>query len=96
MENQRNYPTYVTCLWLNNEYTSYMHWRLRAKATLDKNNNDKFESKYMLADEMKETLEAATPDEYTKPSVYCDLLRYALEEVDWVEVAEDFLSEFDE
>ena len=98
----KNYPTWAVNLWLDNERDTYERFRLTAqnvKATIDKDENvvngiwtPEEAAKFRLADWAKEWVtEELAPD--LGATVAADLLGYALGEVDWVEIAENKLSE---
>lgn len=96
-----NYETWLVSLWLNNEQTSYTYWRDQAgqhhqdAATCGQVRdgiwNVSEAAVFNLADQIKSETEANSP--LTEPSLYNDLLQAAMNEVDWHEVAEDFLED---
>ena len=82
-----NYPTWAVVLWIGNEEGSYRYWREQAMEALEDANDDRQEAANTLAGQLKDQFndEAPVVDE---SSVWSDLLSYALDEVDWYEVAE--------
>ena len=82
----RNYETWAAYLWLTNEETSYFYWRGRASELL--RNPD--EAVYDLAHELREAIEDECPLA-EEASLYSDLLRAAVREIDCQELAERFL-----
>ena len=78
-----------------NEIEPYTHWTERAKAWANQPSTSEYwtqeeSARYNLANELKTTFnEESRLAEYML--VYSDLLQGALDSVDWVEIAEDFL-----
>jgi len=98
----KNYPTWAVALWIDNERDTYEKSRgvarnIRAIAPQDENVASGIwtveeTAKYRLADFLKLWVtDDLAPD--LGASFAADLLGYALDEVDWVEIAESFLSE---
>ncbi len=96
-----NYETWTVALWIDNEESRYRYWRGEAKrhqevASESTQVQDGIWTKaeaarFNLADQLKnDTLEGSPIEE---PSVYSDLLNAALSEVNWIEIAENWLSE---
>jgi len=98
----RNYPTWCVNLWLGNDEGSYNEARKLVSAPIDLLGA---ESSYSLvdpprrrrlvaADRLKRWVrDIAEPDE---ASLCSDLVGYALDEVDWLELAEPWLEDVDE
>ena len=78
----KNYSTWAVNLWMCNEEHSYRYWIEAAK---------KAENVAELADTLKDAHEEAAPD--LGASVYSDLLGYALQSVDWYEIAKYLFEE---
>lgn len=90
-----NYETWAVKLWLDNEYGSYSYVTGRAKDlyALVIDDDDMPNAIGTLADELKDQHEEANPLEDAEASVFTDLLRAALSEVDWREIAEAYLND---
>ena len=80
-----NYETWAVKLWIDNEYEDYVYWTERTTEELDDADGDREMATAQLADSLKDAHEENTPD---LTGAYSDLLRSALEEVDWQEIAE--------
>lgn len=100
----RNYETWAAALWLHNERVTYDYWRdvarqwQRHAVASDEVRQGTWTPHEMaqskLADQLREEFEAAAP--LDGPDVYADLLRGALSEVDWSEMASSLLEEDEE
>jgi hypothetical protein len=96
-----NYETWAVVLWLENDEGMYRYWREAASearqeaATCREVLEDvwpaKDAPKYLLSERLEGEVSDGCPD--LEPSLYLDLLNAALSEVDWHEVAEQFLEE---
>ena len=94
-----NYETWLVSLWLDNEQCSHEHWRHRAvelgeEAATHRNVREGIwtvseAQRFSLADELKEEISDGSPLE--EPSMYCDLLAAALDEVNWSEIAGELI-----
>lgn len=78
-----NYPTWIVALWLDNSQDSQRFWAEYAKAV--RRHADPLR---VLAEKLKEA-HASVPF----PAVYGDLLSYALDQVDWHELASHLLAD---
>lgn len=93
-----NDATHTVRLWLANSEGDYRHWTERAQALYDATDTDEThgyrinETQQALSDEMRYALEEI-PDGLT--GMYADLLRGALDMVDWYDVAEQFVEEIE-
>jgi len=89
-----NYETWAVALWLDNEESSYQYWRTVADETIQlvKLPEERLEdAATTLADRIKGEILDGIPTALTG---FCaDLLQAALEEVNWLEIAENFLGE---
>jgi hypothetical protein len=95
----KNYETCTVCLWLNNDQVSQQAWTeeargVRAEAAECQQVKEGIWSapqaeRFLLADALKNDVEDRSP--LKDPSLYADLLHAALSEVDWHEVADEFL-----
>ena len=86
----KNYTTWVTALWIDNDYESYQH-RCELAEQVKANHEDLDERIYCLAANIKDWIEELNP--YQEADLFADLLNSALSEVDWHEIAENVLSE---
>ena len=100
-----NYETWVTALWLDNDQATQDYWwevarkcRDAAPAasqveegiwTIDQT------ARFTLADALKEEVSEGTPVT-AEASLYADLLGAALQEVNWHEIAEHYLTNLDD
>jgi hypothetical protein len=90
-----NYETWVTVLWIDNDEGSYTYSReLVAEGVADSVGNDFRTPQGVVADLLKGWMESAMYDwEPEHASVFTDLLHAAFSEVDWYEIADNYLSE---
>jgi hypothetical protein len=96
-----NYETWVTALWLDNEYATQCYWRSatsesRVSAPLSRQVKDGYwtiteAARFTLADRLKEEVTAGAP--IGDASLWADLLGAALDEVNWQEIADHYLTE---
>lgn len=97
----RNYNTWTVALWLDNERSSFEHWRLQARhwlthaRRLPQVTNGCWTiaeaARIQLADELEQSVLDNQP--LVKASLYADLLRWAIAEVDWQQIAANWLDE---
>lgn len=88
-----NYQTWNVHLWLTNEEGTYRYWTEAAKeyskwATEEPEHRNEI---LELADRLQTEHEDAMPQDLKGP--FSDLLTQALEEVNWVEIAESLIEE---
>lgn len=95
-----NYETWCVALWLRNDEGSYRYWQDVTQecwddAEADKTSTRKENAAIALADRLKDEIEEGSPlaDE---ASLYSDFLRSAISEIDWHEIAENWLEEFED
>jgi hypothetical protein len=93
-----NYETWVVKLWMDNERGSYDHWRAQAvdaweAATANGIITRSDRARFDLADLLKAEHEDNTLE---VRGVYADLLRAALSEVNWYEIADALLNDMQE
>lgn len=82
----RNYPTWAVNLWLNNDQGS-QDWALDiTRAALD---NDGAHKRYDVSSELKYAVREMTEND--SATLASDLLGYALDCVDWYEIADAFI-----
>lgn len=93
-----NYESWCVALWLDNEESTQRYWHEATQAAYDNASADNVftreeRASWDLAKRLQEEMEEAAPD--LGASMWSDLLNAALSEVDWVEIAESWLSEVD-
>lgn len=79
----KNYETWLLALWIDNEQSSYTYWREQAVAC--------GKDASTLAAQLKEEFEEAMPE--VDGGFWSDLLRSALGDVDWFEIAKNLIEE---
>lgn len=99
-----NYETWAVALWIDNDRGSYEHWREQTRRhrreavacpeVCSGTRTGDEAARIALADALRQQVTEAAPLE--RPSVYADLLRAALDEVDWHEIAAHLLDEGDD
>ena len=73
-----------------NEEPIFRMWKEIAEDTLEIHDNDERQAQYDLAGQMKNYYLDQNPiDEYV--NVFADLMGWAIQCVDWYEIAEDFI-----
>lgn len=87
-----NYPTWCIHLWITNDEPMYLEWT-RAAASAVKATNTHKEARWLLRDQLMEHFNEAMEDDTTVTGFWHDLLGYALDQVDWDEVAESLLED---
>lgn len=90
-----NYETWNVKLWIDNDQDSYNEWRDCARECLDVAEADETFTRedraaFRLADLLKDRHEEDMP---TLTGPYCDLLRAALSEVNWDEIARSMIGD---
>lgn len=86
-----NYPTWNLALWMNNSFVQQRYWTSRAEKILKDCDNDFVEAKYNLASEIREDCFEREPDIKSDMGQYSDILTWALQEINFEEIAESFL-----
>lgn len=81
-----NYETWVVKLWLDNEQSTYFEVTGHAKEAIEAETQ-----RYEFADWLKGYVEEMMPD--LEASLASDLLRGALSDVDWFEIADAYLND---
>lgn len=87
----KNYQTWVTALWIDNDYGSYQY-RCELVEQVREEHEEEEDRENCLASSLKDWIEAQNPIG-GDANVFVDLLNSALSEVDWHEIAENFLSQ---
>lgn len=96
----RNYETWAVALWIDNEQGSYSYSREMVSDAVESHaldpNTEPGETVSVsdIADRLKDWIEESAPE--MEASLYSDLLNAALSEVDWYEIAENYLEEVTE
>lgn len=90
-----NYETWNVALWMDNDPSTYEHWRERAQDFVDEKGSKALAESdaYQLGDEIEASHEEAAPE---LQGCYADILSAALREVDWREIAEHLIADADE
>jgi hypothetical protein len=91
-----NYETWNLALWIGNEQGSYEYWREQTREVIGNTSDDDVEERKHtsacdLADMLKEYIEEAMPE--MDASFFSDLLRAAVSEVNWYEIAKGWVDE---
>lgn len=86
-----NYETWLTALWIDNDYSSYQY-RCELLEQVKAEHQDKHKRENCLASNLRDWIESQNPITESS-SLFTDLINSALSEVDWQEIAENFLSE---
>lgn len=96
-----NYETWAVTIWLENDECSYRYWHAAARQERREAPDCRQvrealwpadrAATYRLADRIKREVLDGAPE--LGPNLYADLLNTAFDEVDWHEVAENFLEE---
>lgn len=98
-EGWSNYETWAVALWLTSDRDLSPYWREQAKRHIEKAPacqmvldgvwSAEQAEKYNLAEQLKQEIEANVPKAFA--GVYSDLLHAGLSDVNWHEIAADFL-----
>ncbi len=98
-----NYETWAVSLWNDNDQATQVYWRQEASRQAQEAAHgemvrdgvwtSKEAARFNLAEQLKEEITEAAPD--MEASVYSDLLRAALDTVNWREIAENLLDNLD-
>lgn len=96
MENKKyngwnNYETWAVALWIDNDYGSYQY-RCELVGQVKEEHEDENKRENCLASGLRNWIEEQNPLTESA-SLFTDLLNSALSEVDWREIAENFLAE---
>jgi len=85
-----NYPTWNVSLWIGNDGSTQEYWVDRAQELA--NDFGKENATGRLADDLKSEIEDQSPIA-SDASTYADILGWALDQVDWHEIAENMLAD---
>ncbi len=94
-----NYETWCVKLWMDNDENSYNHWQAHARNAFEIAEPS---PQFIKADEARHDLANRLESEHSefadaftggKACVFTDLLRSALDSVNWHEIAESLLSD---
>jgi len=96
-----NYETWVTALWLDNDHETQCYWREATReCRIFSPSDDQVKKGYWTIEEAARFwLAGRLKDEVTErspiyeASLYADLLGAALQEVNWLEIADHYLAE---
>ena len=89
----KNYETWAVALWIDNDQGSYEQSRQLARDVLTSGQETRTHAG-ALADALQEVTTYEMPD--LGASVWTDLLNAAVSEVDWYEIAENYLQDVSE
>lgn len=89
----KNYPTWVVHLWLTNDETSYDECLRTAGDAIRHSDTPRVHLADALREWHQEGAESRETNVHTGASVYTDLLGFALDQVDWFEIADAFLED---
>lgn len=89
-----NYETWAVDLWIGNEESEYNYWCEQAHGV--KRDYPKDEQGYTLADMLKDRIEEEAEHAIPDASMFSDLLRAAISEVDFGEIAKGLLDAVEE
>jgi len=84
----KNYETWAVALWLDNEQAEYETTRSKARAYVAEGDET---STVRFADWLKDYVDETRPE--LPASLWSDLLNAAFGEVDWYEIAENYMEE---
>lgn len=98
-----NYETWDVALWIDNEQPSYTYWRDTARElmaefqdgaanTKGDQDNAKESAARVLAERLKDEIEEGNPLS-DSASMYSDILGAALQDVNWDEIATNWIDE---
>lgn len=85
-----NYNTWAAALWIDNEESTYKYFR-ELVAEIRAEEADENEQKYTLESAIKEFIEDNAPE--ISASVYSDLLGYAMQDINYYEIASNMLED---
>ena len=83
----KNYETWLVALWIDNDQSTYSY----ARELRDQFKENEY-SRYDLSHALKDWIEEDNPL-MDNADLFTDLLQSALDEVDWYEIADNYLTE---
>ncbi len=86
-----NYETWAAALWIDNDYGSYQY-RCELVEQVKEEHSEESDRAYYLASVLQDWIESQNPLA-ENADFFTDLLNSALSEIDWQEIAENFLAE---
>lgn len=86
-----SYETWAASLWLSNDEPLYRHWDRRAEALVEMLGDPDYAAE-ALGKEMENDVEMSRPP--IEDGAFADLVGYALENIDWKEVAAGFIEDY--
>lgn len=91
----KNYETWLTCLWFTNYERTYRFWRMQTEKAREANGDDYYATRAELASQMQDKVEdyLEIENENEQAGLKRDLLRAALTNIDFHEIAEYFMEE---
>lgn len=90
-EGWTNFPTWCVNLWLSNDEPAYRLWSRMATIELEQPTGHKHKMA-RIADALRDEITEAAP-RVLGPSLYGDLLTWALGQVEWREIAKCLIEE---
>lgn len=91
----KNYETWLTCLWFTNEERTYRYWKALTEKARETHGDDYYATRAELAAQMKDKIEdhLTSENENEQAGLKRDLLRAAIANIDFHEIAEYFMEE---
>jgi hypothetical protein len=84
-----NYETWNVALWIDNEEGSYRYWRDTTRE-ISEESDEKEDAIYSVSKRLEDEIKEGAPE---LQGTYSDLLSAALCEVNWYEIAENWVDE---
>ena len=82
----KNYETWIVNLWIDNDQGFSDTWRERAEEVRDT---------YKLSCEMQQFYTELAETEIPASGMFADLFNYAMREVSWYDIAENYINELE-
>lgn len=92
-----NYETWNWKLWMDNDYGTYHYWRDTTREVVEEGDGDTptYDLSVLLKEDMESYLETIdVPSLTTGP--FADILGAGLSRINWYEIAEHLLEDYDE